>query len=276
MKKVAVLVVLFYGLDFLLGCSFLEAQEEYLDCSHLTGTTVDWKEKRPEDYARPTDICDLRKFVLDAPRLIDSRLERTKIIATLTLNNKRELFEAALAVETHPEFEPYIARFVEEKGEPLLYDVRITFSQRPLIRRNRRNLRGGNAESLTGIACDIITRNIYVDREYWESLLDKAREPLIFHELGHCDLSRGDTEDFSLMNNGVLSGIEVNTFPESQEFYDALYKELFLPLLRHRGETHHPQHEIMEINAVLDISIGLHRKGLGLDEVALTRTGLKR
>ena len=257
MKRQIVLFIMFYELSFLLHRSFMNAQESKgnNDLSFIVGSFADCVKEDDDDYIRPTQASHLCPFVLDAPRLVNRYVQSTKIIAAYTLSNNKELFERALAVKTHPEFEPYIARFVEEKGKPLLYDVRITFSQ------------GERSRNMaTGAVCDIITRNIYIDREYWNNLRDEFRELLIFHELGHCELNRGHAEHFSIMNEEVLRTIEHNsTFHKSQEFYDILYKELFSNFSS-RKETHHPRHRTLQVNTVIDISIHIHRIFLGIDE----------
>lgn len=263
MKRIAALIVIFCGFDLLLNHSFSNAGGGGPSCANLKDL-VFWGEERAENYIRPTQASDLLRFVLDSPRLMNRCTEFVRRVAVYKLDRNKELFEAALALETGSEFEPYIAKFVEKKGEPLLYDVRIAFSQRPMM--------GHYQPRRPLAACDIITRNIYIDRGYWESLQDndKFKEALIIHELGHCDLNRGHVAYFSLMNDGVLTGMEYNTQFESQEFYDALYEELFSSH-SHRKETHHHRHRTIPIDALIDLSIILNRVGLGIDEAALRR-----
>ena len=295
MQKVVVLIVLFYGLGFLLDCSFLNAQQREGNedsCKNLDPENlVDWKEKRAEDYARPTDLSGLRRFVLDDPRLVNRCAEDVRIIATHLLNRSRNVFEAALALETDPEFEPYITSYIEAKAEygyrslweneeengedaSLLYDVRIAFSQRSM-REHFAHREGEPLKWSLGIDCDMITRNIYVDREYWESLegKDKFKEILIHHELGHCDLNREHVSHFSLMNDGIITLMEYGMETESQDFYADIYTELFSSFADRR-ETHTLEHRKFNINYLIDISVSLNRVGLGIDESGLIKAGL--
>ena len=280
MKKVVLLVVLSYGLDFLLNCSFADAQARdnigsrvEASCSDLENP-VDWKEKHAEDYARPTQVSDLRRFVLDDPRLINKCGENVIILATYKLDRNKELFEAALALETDLEFESYIAAYIEKKGEPLLYDVRIAFSQ-GLMMDHFTQKEGAPLKWSVGIDCDMITRNIYVDRKYWESLegKDKFKEALIYHELGHCDLNREHVGHFSFMNDGIITAMEYGIEIESQSFYDDVYTELFSSFAD-RKETHQEEHRKFDINSLMALSVSLNRTGLGMDEPGLIKAGL--
>ena len=49
--------------------------------------------------------------------------------------------------------------------------------------------------------CNTFTRSIFIDRGSWNHSSEIFREFHIFHELGHCDLNRNHTKDFSIMNN---------------------------------------------------------------------------
>ena len=73
-------------------------------------------------------------------------------------------------------------------------------------------------------------REIIIDQQRWETL-PSIREPLIYHELGHCRLNRGHdnsvTEDgfgngkLSILNEILISGSQYETYR------DAYVKELF-------------------------------------------------
>ncbi len=80
--------------------------------------------------------------------------------------------------------------------------------------------------------CFTNSKEIIIDRGYWDGLSEIDREFLIFHELGHCYLDRGhlDTDNpdgtcISMMHSSpqVCDG---NYFPETREIY---WDELFNP-----------------------------------------------
>jgi hypothetical protein len=73
---------------------------------------------------------------------------------------------------------------------------------------------------------------VIVDKFYWDSASDLDREFLIFHELGHCALQRGHTDDsdgqgncISIMSSGTGS-CNINYTLETRT---ALIDELFNP-----------------------------------------------
>ena len=49
--------------------------------------------------------------------------------------------------------------------------------------------------------CETLTDTIFMDRGSWDHYSEILRELLLFHELGHCDLNRSHTRDFSIMND---------------------------------------------------------------------------
>lgn len=75
-------------------------------------------------------------------------------------------------------FDPYIQRYVAEKGYGLHYDIPIGFTH------------------IDGDIIGVCTRwsngyrQIEIDIDYWNSASEQFRLSLIAHELGHCDLNR--------------------------------------------------------------------------------------
>ncbi len=75
-----------------------------------------------------------------------------------------------------PAFVDYKHRFERHYGKPV--SVGINF---------------GEMENAVGV-CYYVTGNIEIDKDYWDSVGESAREELIFHELGHCVLNKEHNE----------------------------------------------------------------------------------
>ena len=73
-------------------------------------------------------------------------------------------------------FVEYVSRFERHYGEAV--EVGVNF---------------GSLKDAVGI-CYYVTGNIEIDREYWNTHGEAAKEELIFHELGHCVLGREHNE----------------------------------------------------------------------------------
>ena len=75
---------------------------------------------------------------------------------------------------------------------------------------------------------------IIIDREFWDEVSDRAREFVVFHELGHCSLGRDHREDAftngtcrSIMRSGV-EDCRDNYRPATRSAYlDELFDESF-------------------------------------------------
>ena len=90
-----------------------------------------------------------------------------------------------------PPFEPYVQRFIEEAAAR---GVVIDFSDTGLFIQFREAF---DSESSGVCRAD---HHIEIEKVYWDDLSDTQREGLIFHELGHCELSRGHIND--VLSNG--------------------------------------------------------------------------
>lgn len=93
----------------------------------------------------------------------------------------------------HPKIQPYVSMFVEysyylNKYTPIT-DLRADF---------------GDLDSTTLGICDYNTTTITLDKTYWKTANEYARQVLVFHELGHCILDRGHKEE---KVNGVPTSI---------------------------------------------------------------------
>ena len=74
-------------------------------------------------------------------------------------------------------------------------------------------------------------RRVLIDRAYWRRASDLEREMVVFHELGHCFLSRGHLDEadsegncLSIMHSGT-SGCNLNYATNSRdEFLDELFE----------------------------------------------------
>jgi hypothetical protein len=101
----------------------------------------------------------------------------------------------------HPEFVPYVETYLSHKGGALNYDIPIGFT----------DLKDNTVGMCTRWSNGY--RQIEVDQEYWDYASDNERSSLIAHELGHCDLNRGHSDDWnSIMypyNIGSLNFFEL-------------------------------------------------------------------
>ncbi len=112
-----------------------------------------------------------------------------------------DVFDRIAQLETDPEFLPYIEKYntlkIQQTGQPINPHVKIVFS--------RSTLRNLDYQYFNTTAfCSKFTRIIFIDRSSWNYYSEIFREFLIFHELGHCDLNKDHTEDFTIMNNSYL------------------------------------------------------------------------
>lgn len=82
---------------------------------------------------------------------------------------------------TDPTFQPYINKYITYKGSALSYDIPIQFTDLP------RYTVGLCTRWSNGY------RQIQIDTGYWDQLDEGARQEVITHELGHCDLNLNHT-----------------------------------------------------------------------------------
>ena len=114
------------------------------------------------------------------------------------INENSNTFDRIAQLETDPEFLPYIEEYnalkIQQLGQPIHPDIKIAFS--------RSTLRYLDYPYFDMTAfCEKFTRTVFIDHGSWNYHPEVFRELLIFHELGHCDLNRVHTNDFSIMNN---------------------------------------------------------------------------
>ena len=84
--------------------------------------------------------------------------------------------------QSHPHFKYYIERFEEIYGQSTSH-IPINFAD------DVKERIGGKAVGVCWY-WDSGHREIEIDPEYWDRIIDEQREQLIFHELGHCALDR--------------------------------------------------------------------------------------
>jgi len=111
--------------------------------------------------------------------------------------------ESNESIEVALEFQKYVDRFIDEG---LKRGYEIDFSDTGL------SIQFGSAlpEDAAGVCSELGTgtsgsHEIEILKSYWEQLTDIQKERLIFHELGHCELSR--PHDNSVFSNGDWKSI---------------------------------------------------------------------
>jgi hypothetical protein len=124
-------------------------------------------------------------------------------------------------VSVAQDFQPYVQKFqqvAQQQGKPVqITNLVVKFG--PMENQYERGI------------CEIDGDNpptITIDQAAWEQMSDDEREPLVFHELGHCVLMRAHRPDMmgagvpaSIMNPYTLAGW---TYDEYKTYY---MKELF-------------------------------------------------
>lgn len=118
---------------------------------------------------------------------------------------------AVFSQQVDPEFEKYVQRFEEHYGRSIPAIISIVFVD--------------DMEEAVG-RCYWYSRNIEIDREYWDTHGEAGREQLIFHELGHCVLNR--RHNTKRMQNCPASIMYPSLSPACYAKYRKEYiKELF-------------------------------------------------
>ena len=109
---------------------------------------------------------------------------------TQLVRDNLDVFSYIAKAQTDPTVLPYLEKYNALKmrytGQPINSDVKVILSNNPL-----KNPPHDMSGVLAGW-CDYFTRTVFLDRDFWNFHKDneKMREALLFHELGHCDLSR--------------------------------------------------------------------------------------
>ena len=114
------------------------------------------------------------------------------------------------------EFIPYVEMYKVDKklytGISKIKRINIKFNQTP--------------KGFIGVCriFGILTRTIEVNPDYWNNVSDNARQELIYHELGHCDLDIfRHVDSDSLMNAYTTRG---RLFDLDKKFFiELLFKE---------------------------------------------------
>lgn len=131
-------------------------------------------------------------------------------------------------MQTDPEFEPYIERYESLKSQYMGHgqyisihpDIKIFLSAAPFSRS------ASYDESLIGKSvCFNYNSVIIVDRGFWEYYRgnDEAREAVLFHELGHCDLRQEHG------HNGMMDRIWMDDLLNGKTIdWQSLYEEFFV------------------------------------------------
>ena len=114
------------------------------------------------------------------------------------IDDNSDVFNRITQLETDSEFLPYIEKYntlkIQHIGQPINPNIKVVFS--------RNSLRIFDYTYYEMIAvCETLTDTIFMDRGSWNHYPEIFREFLLFHELGHYDLNRPHTRDFSIMND---------------------------------------------------------------------------
>ena len=142
------------------------------------------------------------------------------------------LFNTLPNMQTDPEFEPYIEKYEALKGQymgngqsiSIDPNIKIVLTASPFVMAPSYDK---NLER-TGF-CLYASDLIIIDRGFWEYYQDndEAREALLFHELGHCDLKQEHGHN-AMMNmawmDDVLTGKAIGWHPLYKEFFRRIYR----------------------------------------------------
>ena len=133
------------------------------------------------------------------------------IVNALTeiVRDNSDIFNYIANSQTDPAFIPLLRKYSDLKqqftGVPVNTNVRVLFSNNTTASKDI----NGKPDIIGAASCDFLTRTVFIDRDFWTYYDERAREAVLFHELGHCDLSRTheDNNPDSFMNPLLLSGI---------------------------------------------------------------------
>ncbi len=144
------------------------------------------------------------------------------------VHENADIFNYLTEAKTDPEFLPYLEKYsslkMQYKNQPINTNVKVLFSTHPL--KTSDHLKYVKHSGY----CNFFTQSIFIDRGFWKAHRDneRARESILFHELGHCDLDRkhfllrGDfssyiqTENFSFMNGDIIYSLLFSLLTESE------------------------------------------------------------
>lgn len=123
--------------------------------------------------------------------------------------------------ETHPDFIPYITKYLQFKGATKLSrQIPIQFGQLPCqLRKCQVGVcsRWSNGERL-----------IRIDERHWDNYSENERFQVLAHELGHCELDRDHVDDKSDLGY-PMSIMYSYTFEPHDNQIEYYMKELFTP-----------------------------------------------
>lgn len=151
------------------------------------------------------------------------------IFFTSCINDQEELF-----AEETPEEEPI---FGYDGVEEELWEYYERFEAEAAERGYSINLRASNvtgeiaALDGDGVAgqCTYqshLPNHVTIDLEFWSDASDRAKEFVIFHELGHCELGRDHRE--AATNTGTCISIMRSGLEGCRDNYNALTRETYL------------------------------------------------
>lgn len=136
----------------------------------------------------------------------------TALLIGITIGAWAGPLDRLLSSEVESEFTTYVKRFEYFYGKKV--STSMEFADSPAD------------EDWVGL-CYNFSNHVKIDRTYWNTSDDAAKESLIFHELGHCAMDRDHTEKLlsnncpaSLMHPLILSAC----YKRNKELY---IKELF-------------------------------------------------
>ena len=155
------------------------------------------------------------------------------IVDALTeiVRDNSDIFNYIASSQTDPAFIPLLRKYSDLKqqftGVPVNTNVRVLFSNNATASKDI-----NNKQDIVGAGyCVFFTRTVFIDRDFWAYYDERVREAVLFHELGHCDLSRTheDNNPDSFMNVLLLSRIfnpDSLNYQESRDSLDISEEEI--------------------------------------------------
>ena len=179
------------------------------------------------------------KTLMDRNAEIIPNADGTRIFRPINLRNLVPSWcvsdppQTWINVQTHPEFLPYMERYLSVKEEiigegQLDHPVKILFyrSDSQVWRQVSRFLT--ERFTIQGTAtCILNSRHILVNYDAWINLFEGMKELILFHELGHCDLRRDHEKEGTSIMNTNYTLLQETHISEDPIVRQKLYKELF-------------------------------------------------
>ena len=122
---------------------------------------------------------------------------------TKIVRDNSDIFNYIANSQTDSAFIPLLKKYSDLKkqftGLPINSEVKVLFSNNPTALRDVNN----NPDILGAGHCNFLTRTIFIDRDFWNYFDERVKEAVLFHELGHCDLSRKHEDEVRMSHVSV-------------------------------------------------------------------------